>query len=530
MIGNDTVTKRLVRWVVALALMLALGGCGMMERLRGQASDPAAEMVAEPAQKAAAGAEGAEQAQAPEPVREEAPDMEVLAVPEVTELPAQEAVQILAPEPLDAQESADGQEREAETGAAPVSGAAAAAETNVFVIEVAPKDTDHPYFGKGSRLGFVLDGVPGKAIVVRRGETYIFRVRTNVQHDFYLSLKDVGWGSAVYSRGVEGQFTFKGDVLFSPDEHTPDTLYYECRNHQYMGGRIVVVDADADVAAVEARLAEERRAALAARDATAAAEVTPVQAKQKLAYVNMLFQVKAKALSAAEKQAVEAKLKKAEAAMAAQDYVQAYAEADAAGLLFAPAPKPPRKGPSEAELARQAEDYKLKLEAVHSFQKSHQRTFEQAQQPGSEIEPVDYDRAKVERLLEEADALAKQQRYRAGERKLNKAEREITLALNAMLGSRTIVFELKFDTPADEYRYEVDRYHSYRVLIPKAIELRKPSKGAIKLAQTYVDKGRFFAEKAEESAQAGRYEEAIVIVKDATKEVRRGLMILGVSM
>jgi len=99
-----------------------------------------------------------------------------------------------------------------------------------------------------------------------------------------------------------------------------------------------------------------------------------------------------------------------------------------------------------------------------------------------------------------------------------------------MLGSRTVVFELKFDTPADEYHYEVERYKSYLVLIPKAIEVRRPSQGAIKLAQTYVDKGKFFAEKAEESAQAGRYAEAIVIVKDATKEVRRGLMILGVSM
>ena len=39
-----------------------------------------------------------------------------------------------------------------------------------------------------------------------------------------------------------------------------------------------------------------------------------------------------------------------------------------------------------------------------------------------------------------------------------------------------------------------------------------------------------FREKAEESSKAGRHDESLVIIKDATTEVRRGLRYLGVNM
>ncbi len=517
-------TRTMGRLGVAIVLAVMLSGCGVLERLRGEGageSAPAAE-AAKPESPAQQPAETAKK----EPA---APDMEVLPTPVTPPAPVEE-LQPLEPEPVSedavAQEPSElkAEESPPEQPAAQVM----VVPPNTFVVEVQEKTDQHPYYGKGSQLGFVVDGVPGKAIVVQRGKTYTFRVRTNIKHDFYLSRKDVGWGSAVFSRGVEGQFTYKGDVSFTPDEQTPDTLYYECRNHQYMGGRIVVVDAGADVEAVKARLREERKAALAKRAKAVATGVSETQARQKLAYVKMLFQFKSKTLAAPVKQGIESKLQAAAEAMAAQDFAMAYALADEAGRAFASGPE--ARGPSDAELAKQRDDYELKLETVHSFQKSHQRAFDEAQKSGGAIKPVDYDHAKVDALVVEAARLAKQNQYPQATRKLASAEREITVALNGMLGSRTVVFELKFDTPADEYRYEVERYKSYLVLIPKAIEVRKPSQGAIKLAQTYVDKGKFFAEKAEESAQAGRYAEAIVIVKDATKEVRRGLMILGVSM
>ncbi|MDH5377505.1 MAG: hypothetical protein OEX00_04205, partial [Gammaproteobacteria bacterium] len=120
--------------------------------------------------------------------------------------------------------------------------------------------------------------------------------------------------------------------------------------------------------------------------------------------------------------------------------------------------------------------------------------------------------------------------YKSAIKALRKVEREVTSALNSMLSEQTIVYELKFDTPEDEYKHEVGRYKGYDELVPVAIEMRKPSSGALQLMEQFKKKADFFAEKAEESAKAGRYAEAIVIVRDATLEIRRGLMALGVTM
>lgn len=111
-----------------------------------------------------------------------------------------------------------------------------------FIITSATKDKTHPYYGKGSDTGFVVNGVQGGAVVLLRGKTYAFDVETGVMHDFYLATKGVGWGASTLTEGVKGNFTYKGIVTFTPTAATPDTVYYACRNHKYMGGEIHVVN------------------------------------------------------------------------------------------------------------------------------------------------------------------------------------------------------------------------------------------------------------------------------------------------
>jgi hypothetical protein len=111
-----------------------------------------------------------------------------------------------------------------------------------FTVTSATKDKTHPQYGKGSDTGFVVNGVQGGALVLVRGKTYTFDVETGVMHDFYLATKPVGWGAATLIKGVQGQFTYKGVVTFTPAAETPDTVYYACRNHKYMGGEIHIVN------------------------------------------------------------------------------------------------------------------------------------------------------------------------------------------------------------------------------------------------------------------------------------------------
>jgi len=128
----------------------------------------------------------------------------------------------------------------AETPAA--SAAAAQSAEYDFAVVTTTKDKSHPFYGKGDQLGMAINGVQGGTLVLVRGKTYTFDVNTGIMHDFYFSTKPAGWGTGTVTKGVQGQFTYKGVVTFSPTAETPDLIYYACRNHKFMGGEVHVVN------------------------------------------------------------------------------------------------------------------------------------------------------------------------------------------------------------------------------------------------------------------------------------------------
>jgi hypothetical protein len=84
-----------------------------------------------------------------------------------------------------------------------------------------------------------------------RGNTYRFDVDAN-GHPFWImtepyksKVAEDGSTSTVYSTGVTNNGTDKGTVTFTVSTDTPDTLYYQCGNHDAMYGILQIVDATA---------------------------------------------------------------------------------------------------------------------------------------------------------------------------------------------------------------------------------------------------------------------------------------------
>jgi len=412
----------------------------------------------------------------------------------------------------------------------PVITAVTPKDPRTFLVAVGHKDKTHIGYGAGHEMGFIINGLQGRDLVVIRGNEYTFEVRTDIKHDFYLSNSSVGWGGAPFTEGVSGQFTYDGDVVFKPTEKTPDLLYYQCRNHQYMGGRIAVVNTAADVEAAEARLAKDRAAAVVEKQNKGKVESSAeLKAQQKISYADMLFKFKSANLPDDRKKAISDRIALAKQHKEKSDFARATALAgEAADILSGK--QPVASGPSAEELAEQERTYSERLQGLQSLQKSHADSVKRAQKSGKKGGIVDYDHKEVDRLMAEAQDLAKARRYDEAAKAVGKSELLVTKALNDMLSSQTLVYELTFDTPKDEYDYEFARFKSYDELIPVAIDVRKPNEQAISLMQSYVNKAHFYRDKAAESAAATRFEEAIAIMRDATAEVRRGLMALGVSM
>lgn len=400
---------------------------------------------------------------------------------------------------------------------------------NDFVVTVGPKQPSHPANGKGHSLGFLVNGISGKELVVERGQTYTFRVVTDPKHDVYLSKKAIGWGSAPYSEGVEGGFTYKGTITFKPGKDTPDQLFYACRNHPYMGAIIHVVDPGQKV-----EIQQQTATVVDAGAAKAQSAVTESKVKQKLLFAEMMAgaqgakRVMASQNDEAKQMVIEAKklvtdarnrsLAGAlpEALMMANQALKLLSEAT--GLV-----------PDDEELAQLAEDYKTGLAEISGYEKSYRANLKRLEKQGAVAEDIKFDEKKFAELMSKAQSLAEQKNYVRANKLLQQAQVTLTGALHKMLDSKTLVYDLKFETPADEYGYELKRFASYEELIPIAIEAKKPAPGAVKLMESFLEKARKRRDEAQSKADAGDYPSAIGMMLQATKTVRRALRMIGVT-
>lgn len=101
-------------------------------------------------------------------------------------------------------------------------------------VVVAPKTAQHPNYGKGSPLGYVVDGVQGRALALKYNQVYQFEF-LNADHPLYFTTSDKG-GSGAPGRipGSITPFTIPTLVTFHPAIY-PQNFYYQCALHEYMG-------------------------------------------------------------------------------------------------------------------------------------------------------------------------------------------------------------------------------------------------------------------------------------------------------
>ena len=76
---------------------------------------------------------------------------------------------------------------------------------------------------------------------MQRGKTYNFKVEA-FGHPFYIKTKQVIGATDVYSSGVTENGTEFGTVAFTVPKDAPNTLFYICKFHKMMTGKLLIVD------------------------------------------------------------------------------------------------------------------------------------------------------------------------------------------------------------------------------------------------------------------------------------------------
>jgi len=401
-------------------------------------------------------------------------------------------------------------------------------EPGHFVITAKKKDKAHPFYGKGHQMGFFVNNEPGKEIVLERGKTYYLDVTTDPMHDVYISLKDIGWGSTPYSDGIDGMYTYKGTITIKPDDKTPDLLFYSCRNHPYMGGKIHVINPGETV-----QIAKNSGEATNKAHITENEEVSKADVNQKIMFADMLLKSKnsQSVLNSNISDAIELHknaeiaLQSARDNLAAGNNAKAYKQAD---IAIAMLKRSTKLVPSESVLEQLKQQYQELLASIKDFEASHKENYDRIAKKQGKEAAVDFDKGKVAQLKESAAEYSKNGDYVKANKDLEEAQHLITVALHKMLNNQTIVYDLNFETPQEEYEYELRRFKGYEELVPIAIEQKKPAEGARKLMESFVKKGQDLKDRAVLAAKDGDYPTAIAMLQDATKDVRRGLRMIGV--
>jgi hypothetical protein len=398
-----------------------------------------------------------------------------------------------------------------------------------FYVTATTKDSTHPHFNEGNPLGFVINGVQGRPLVLVRGRTYTFSVKTPPMHDFYLSLDPMGWGTNPLTQGVKGNFTFRGVITFTPTAETPDLVYYACRNHQFMGGEIHIVNAG-----------EEDRIKLAAPSpaASGVAASGPLPDKgelqQRINFVNMYVNASAaaKRIADSNNEAAKAKYKEASdklaaasAAFDAGDLREAKARSEEAMSLMKEAT---RFVPSDSMLKLARSRYEELLRGIADMEASYKQNREAIAAEGGSKNLPRVDTGLIHKKMDEAKALTADNKYDEANRILTAAMNELSQALNQLLANRNMAYEMKFASEDKEYEYELARYDSLEKLIPVAVEQKQPDESVQKLMQTYVDKAKMRREQASADAGKKNYGFAIQEIKDGSEQLDTALKLMGV--
>lgn len=184
--------------------------------------------------------------------------------------------------------------------------------------------------------------------------------------------------------------------------------------------------------------------------------------------------------------------------------------------------------PDPAQAASQERSrYAAMIETVRTFAGLHQNVSARMAAKNVQASAKPLDPARVNGMMEKAEALAAGGNHKDANALLNGAYKELVASLNRMLLAETIVYDLKFDTPADEFRHELARNRSYEELVPLAVaQLNVPRETAL-LAERYVQQGRSLREQAQKQGSGGDYAAALKTIQDATGQIQRALRIAG---
>lgn len=166
-------------------------------------------------------------------------------------------------------------------------------------------------------------------------------------------------------------------------------------------------------------------------------------------------------------------------------------------------------------------------ESIRYFQDTYQKYQKHA--PSQKRHDADKLLKEAANLTASATHMAHKNELKKANQKLSQAQELLVSGLKPLLGSRSLVYEVKFETPQDEYEYELRRGESLEALIRMKL-LEEQKEGVTKQILAFSTQSRENQQQAQKIARAGNFEAAINVQEDANQFLVRALRVLGVMI
>lgn len=120
--------------------------------------------------------------------------------------------------------------------------------------------------------------------------------------------------------------------------------------------------------------------------------------------------------------------------------------------------------------------------------------------------------------------------YKTALSKLNQAKQLIVDALIKIRNNETVVYAIEFQTPADEFRYERERYLEYESLGQQILSGGDIAQSRKMLFEQVKKTGDKLSHEALTMAAEGDYASAIERMEEAVRNSVKGLRLLGIQL
>jgi hypothetical protein len=179
--------------------------------------------------------------------------------------------------------------------------------------------------------------------------------------------------------------------------------------------------------------------------------------------------------------------------------------------------------PEQIVAAKARADFDARMDSVRSLAGAQRRILrEKPGSPGA-AEAA----ASVEGLIGEAEREAKAGLLDSARAKIDRAYLIAKAAIGSMRGGDTLVRSLTFASAEEEYRYEVDRNDTHRMLV-KVLLADKRDAQSESAAAPLIDKAADLRAQAERTAGGRDWRGAIRLLEESTRELVRAIRGAGV--